>query len=67
MANKQEFLKKLKSEAKIISSLKKEKFIPDRFSSLANFVATHAWQIILLSALLSSIIWEVFFYQGANG
>ena len=41
MPDKQEFLKQLKTEAKIISSLKKEKFIPDRFSTLANFVATH--------------------------
>ena len=62
-----EFLKKLKSEAKLISSLKKEKFIPDRLSNIANFVATHAWQILLFLALMSSFVWELFFYQGSNG
>ncbi|NMA29713.1 MAG: hypothetical protein GX943_01460 [Candidatus Pacebacteria bacterium] len=62
-----EFLKKLKSEAKLISSLKKEKFIPDRLSNIANFVATHAWQILLFLALVSSFVWELFFYQGSNG
>jgi len=65
--NNQEFLNKLKSEAKLISSLKKEKFIPDRLSTIANFVATHSWQIIIFLALLSSLIWELFFYQGGNG
>ncbi|MFA6814371.1 MAG: hypothetical protein WCR60_02375 [Patescibacteria group bacterium] len=62
-----EFLKKLKSEAKLISSLKKEKFIPDRLSNIANFVATHTWQILLFLALMSSFVWELFFYQGSNG
>ena len=63
----QEFLSKLKTEAKLISSLKKEKIIPDRLSTLANLVATHAWQILLLLALASSLIWELFFYQGNHG
>lgn len=63
----QEFLEKLKDEAKIISSLKKEKFIPDQLSSLANFVATHSWQILLFLAFFVSILWECFFYQGSNG
>lgn len=67
MPDKQEFLKQLKTEAKIISSLKKEKFIPDRLSNIANFVATHAWQILLFLALVSSFVWELFFYQGSNG
>jgi hypothetical protein len=63
----QEFLDKLKDEAKIISSLKKEKFIPDQFSSLANFVATHPWQILIFLSFFVSVFWELFFYQGGNG
>jgi hypothetical protein len=65
--NNREFLNKLKAEAKLISSLKKEKFIPDRFSVIANLLATHTWQILLSLALLSSLLWELFFYQGRNG
>ena len=66
-SNSQEFLSKLKTEAKLISSLKKEKFIPDSLSTLADFVATHTWQILFFLALASSLIWELFFYQGNNG
>jgi len=59
LKNKQEvFLKKLKGEAKVISALKKEQ--------LANFVASHSWQILSLLALFISLIWELFFYQGSN-
>jgi hypothetical protein len=30
-------------------------------------LATHTWQILLSLALLSSLLWELFFYQGRNG
>lgn len=67
LINKQQvFLKKLKSEAKVISALKKEQLIPDQFSSLANFVASHSWQILLLLALFISLIWELILYQGSS-
>ena len=67
LKNKQQvFLKKLKGEAKVISALKKEQLIPDQFSTLANFVASHSWQILSLLALFISLIWELFFYQGSN-
>jgi hypothetical protein len=65
--NNQEFLRKLKTEAKLISSLEKEKFIPDQLSVLANFVATHAWQILLILAFITSLLWELLLYQGNNG
>jgi len=63
----QEFLIKLKTEAKIIRSLEKEKIIPDQLSVIANFVATHAWQILLILAFITSLFWELLFYQGHNG
>ena len=68
LKNKQrEFLEKLKAEAKVISALKKEKFVPDRLSTLANLVASHPWQILMLLAFFISVLWECFFYQGGNG
>jgi hypothetical protein len=66
-SNNQEFLIKLKTEAKLISSLEKEKFIPDQLSAVADFVATHAWQILLLLALMTSFFWELLIYQANNG
>ena len=63
----QEFLIKLKNEAKLISSLEKDKFVPDRLSIVANFIATHAWQILLVLAFITSLFWELLLYQGNNG
>jgi len=47
--------------------LEKDKFVPDRLSVVANFIATHAWQILLVLAFITSLFWELLLYQGNNG
>lgn len=58
------FLKLLKNMAKEQSFLGQEKFVPDSLSDLANFVATHLWQSVLLLSLISTILLN--FYQLNN-
>lgn len=62
-----DFLNNLKAEAKNIAALQREKFIPDQLSALANFVALHTWEVLLLLAVLMSLVWEFIFYQGIYG
>jgi len=62
-----DFLGSLKIEAKNIAALQREKIIPDQLSSLANFVARHTWEVLLLLAILMSLAWELIFYQGIYG
>jgi len=50
--------------AKEQSFLGQEKFVPDSLSDLANFVATHLWQSVLLLSLISTILLN--FYQLNN-
>lgn len=58
------FLKLLKNTAKEQSSLGQEKFIPDQLSDLADYVATHLWQTILLLSFFSAILLNL--YQLTN-
>lgn len=55
------FLKLLKNTAREQSFLGQEKFVPDKLSDLANYVATHLWQTILLLSFFSAILLN--FYQ----
>jgi len=50
------FLQLLKETAKEQQLLVQEKFIPDQLSDLANFVASHLWQSILVLAIFSTIL-----------
>jgi hypothetical protein len=54
------FLKTLKQTAKEQSFLGQEKFVPDFLSDLANFVAIHLWQSLLLLSFLSVILLNIF-------
>ena len=58
------FLKLLKNTAKEQSSLGQEKFIPDQLSDLADYVATHLWQTILILSFFSAILLNL--YQLTN-
>jgi len=50
------FLKLLKNTAKEQSFLVQDKFVPDQLSDLANFVASHLWQSILILAIFSTLV-----------
>ncbi len=50
------FLKLLKNTAKEQSFLGREKLIPDQLSDLANFVASYLWQSMLVLAVISAIL-----------
>ena len=64
---KNSFLKKLKQTAKEQSFLAQEKFIPDPLSDLANFVATHLWQSLLLLSVFSALLLNLFCQALRNG
>lgn len=60
------FLQLLKNTAKEQQLLVKEKFIPDQLSDLANFVASHLWQSLLILAFFSTAIlnlWKLIAYD----
>lgn len=54
------FLELLKNTAREQSFLGQEKFVPDKLSDLANFVATHLWQSVLLISFLSAILLNLY-------
>lgn len=54
------FLKLLKETAKEQSFLGQEKFIPDKLSDLANYVAVNLWKTILLLSLFSAILLNLY-------
>ncbi len=56
------FLKLLKNTAKEQSFLVQDKFVPDQLSDLANFVANHLWQSLLILAILSALIMNLINY-----
>ena len=60
----QEFLEKLKREAKAVQGLEVERLIPSELSGLASLVAKHTWQVLLALAILSSVLWEIIVYGG---
>lgn len=61
------FLKKLKQTAKEQSFLGQEKFVPDQLSDLANYVATHLWQSLLLLSVFSALLLNLFCQALRNG
>jgi hypothetical protein len=54
------FLKLLKNTAKEQSFLSKEKLIPDPLSDVANLIATHLWQSILVLSFLSTVLLNLY-------
>lgn len=58
------FLQLLKETAKEQSFLGQEKFVPDKLSDLANYVAANLWKTILILSLFSAILLN--FYQLIN-
>lgn len=59
------FLQLLKNTAKEQQLLVQEKFVPDQLSDLANFVASHLWQSLLILAFFSAMLlnlWNFFAY-----
>ena len=53
-----DFLKSLKQEAKVQSSLQKEKLIPDFLGGVSSFVVENLWQVLLLLSIFLAIIWQ---------
>ena len=60
------FLAQLKEEAKFVQSLQKERLIPQELSGLANLVARHSWQLMAISAIIISFVWELLIYPLRN-
>lgn len=54
----QDFLKSLQQEAKIQSSLQKEKLIPDFLGDISSFVAENLWRVLLALSISLAIIWQ---------
>ena len=54
----QDFLKSLKKEAQIQSSLQNEKLIPDFLAGFSSFVAENLWQVLLILSIFLAIIWQ---------
>jgi len=53
-----DFLKNLQKEAKIQSSLQKERLIPEFLSNFSSFVAENLWKVILVISILGASIWQ---------
>ena len=60
------FLTQLKDEAKFVQSLQNEQLIPQELSNLANLVARHSWQLMAISSIIISLVWELLVYPLRN-
>jgi hypothetical protein len=54
-----DFLKKLQQEAKHQSRLEKVRLLPKNIDWLAQIIATHPWQILLLVSFFTTLVIEI--------
>lgn len=54
------FLSRLQSEAKLQSKLHRERWLPAQLDPLTTFIGQYSWQVLLVMALITSVLVEVF-------
>ncbi|MFZ5376330.1 MAG: hypothetical protein ACOZAN_01515 [Patescibacteria group bacterium] len=52
----QDFIAMLQEEAELQAKLQRTRLLPARLDFLSRFVATHAWQTVLVSSFLTALI-----------